>query len=416
MAEINDFGIVGTEENIGSQELIDDLFSEGSDNANPDEIDPINKDDDSDDANVSKTDNDSDDDKTSKTTKSNIDPKGDQSIINSLFEGDEDDDEEEDDKSSELTTSKSTKNSSDDESDDTDDINTFKILANDLLKQGVFQAEEDDPEELDINSPEEFLERFQKEKQKGAQQILSDFISQFGEDYQQAFQAIYVNGVEPKEYFGSLNKITEFASLDIEKESNQVSVIRQGLLNQGYDEQDVNDEIERLKDYGDLETVAKRHHKVLVKKESEQLKNLEQKKAQELQYKQEQKQQYANNVTNILEDKLKKREFDGIPLSPKVAKELQEYLIVDKWKTQSGDTITDFDKSILDLKRPENHEKKVKVALLLKMLDADPTLSSIRKKGVTEKSNKLFSGLARQTTSTKNNSSKKNNELTSWFK
>jgi hypothetical protein len=43
--------------------------------------------------------------------------------------------------------------------------------------------------------------------------------------------------------------------------------------------------------------------------------------------------------------------------------------------------LTDFDKTILELKRPENHATKVKIALLLKNIRKDPTLSTIQKTG-----------------------------------
>jgi hypothetical protein len=78
-----------------------------------------------------------------------------------------------------------------------------------------------------------------------------------------------------------------------------------------------------------------------------------------------------------------------------LAGELQDFLLVDKYKTASGEMLTDFDKMILDLKRPENHGNKVKIALLLKVLEKDPTLSSIQRKGVTTKTNQLFSDVAR---------------------
>ena len=102
------------------------------------------------------------------------------------------------------------------------------------------------------------------------------------------------------------------------------------------------------------------------------------------------------DLLSLKQEKLKTKEFDGIPLSPKTASELQDFLLVDKYKTVSGETLTDFDKAILELKRPENHEQKVKVALLLKILEKDPTLSTIQKTGVTKKSNQLFTEVARQ--------------------
>ena len=84
-------------------------------------------------------------------------------------------------------------------------------------------------------------------------------------------------------------------------------------------------------------------------------------------------------------------------MNPKLASEVSDFLLVDKWKLPSGETLSDFDREIQDLKKPENHTKKVKYALLLKLLEKDPTLSTIQKAGVTTTTNKLFESVTRQT-------------------
>ena len=124
--------------------------------------------------------------------------------------------------------------------------------------------------------------------------------------------------------------------------------------------------------------------------------------------------QYIQNVQSVLQDKLKTKEFDGIPLNPKLASELQDFLLVDKYKTPSGETLTDFDRTILELKRPENHALKVKVGLLLKILEKDPTLSTIQRTGMTKKSTQLFEEVARQT-SKKPGSGGNSGKANSWF-
>jgi hypothetical protein len=245
--------------------------------------------------------------------------------------------------------------------------------------------------------------------------MVQNFISQFGEDYQQAFEAVFVKGVSPKEYFGTYNNVVSFSEMDLSQENNQVRVIRQALTDQGFETEDIDTEVERLKNYGDLESVATKHHKVLVKKEAQKLSQMEQKAEQELQQKQAVKNQYIQNVQGVLQDKLKSKEFDGIPINPKLANELQDFLLVDKYKTASGETLTDFDKTILELKRPENHATKVKVALLLKILEKDPTLSTIQRTGVSKKSNELFGEVARQVTKTKTGGSSQPAKQNSWF-
>ena len=293
-------------------------------------------------------------------------------------------------------------------------VSQFTALSRDLFKLGVFSKDEDE-EDVAIDTPEAFLEKFQNEKKKGAIEMVNSFIGQFGEDYQQAFDAIFVKGVNPKEYFGTYNNVVSFAEMDLSQENNQVAVIKQALADQGFEPDDINTEVERLKNYGDLENVATKHHKVLVKKEAQKLAQMEQKAEQELQQKQAIKGQYINNVQQVLQEKLKSKEFDGIPINPKLASELQDFLLVDKYKTASGETLTDFDRTILELKRPENHATKVKVALLLKILEKDPTLSTIQRTGVTKKSNELFGEVARQVTKAKSTTSAQQPKTNSWF-
>lgn len=326
------------------------------------------------------------------------------------FLGDDDDEEEDEDV---APTAKAEAKA--EESDEDDDVaeSPFVSLSKDLFKLGVF-TKDDEEDDVVIETPEQFLEKFNSEKKKGAIEIVDNFIGQFGEDYQKAFDAIFVKGVDPKDYFGVYNNVVSFAELDLSNEDNQVKVIKQALADQGFDNDDIATEVERLRNYGDLETVASKHHKVLVKKEAAKLQQMEQQAEQQLQQKAMIRNQYIQNVQSVLQDKLKAKEFDGIPLNPKLASELQDFLLVDKYKTPSGETLTDFDKTILELKRPENHALKVKVGLLLKILEKDPTLSTIQRTGVTKKSTQLFEEVARQT-SKKPSSGGNPGKANSWF-
>jgi hypothetical protein len=69
------------------------------------------------------------------------------------------------------------------------------------------------------------------------------------------------------------------------------------------------------------------------------------------------------------------------------------------------------------MKRPENHAQKVKVALILKLLEKDPTLSTIQKAGVTKQTDSLFTKVARQQTkeAVKSTSQSGNTPQKSWF-
>lgn len=396
------FGIEDTIMGQGSTELIKDLFATETATANPNDIEdniPAKEEP----AKPAASPKPSKEETPEETEK----PDAGKNIQDFLM-GDDDEEEE-----TPITkTPKSAKPTETVEEPEDDDVEgtKFSALANDLFKLNVF-TKDDDEEDSVINTPEEFLQRFETEKEKGAIDKINNFIGQFGEDYQKAFDAIFVKGADPKDYFTAYNKIQNFSELDLTQEANQIQVIRQALNDNGYDSEDIETEIERLKNYGDLETVSQKHHKVLVKKEASKLHAITEQAAIEQQQKLAYKQQYVNNVHTVLQDKLKTKDFDGIPLNPKLAQEVQDFLLVDKYKLPSGETITDFDKTILELKNPVNHATKVKVALLLKILEKDPMLSTIQKAGITKKTNTLFSETARQVTK----EATKNPKQTSWF-
>ena len=408
---MGNFGIENTLDNgAGDSQLLNDLLAPETASGNPDDIEPIVNE-----VNSPKEENNDE----VKKGKDIIPPKSvdgktaeekqtGESLVADFLSASEDDEDEE-----ESTVVDET----DDEEEDEEpkEGTQFSALAGDLLELGVFTKNSED-EEISINTPEEFLERFNAEKKKGASELVQNFIGQFGEDYQNAFESIFVKGADPKEYFGAYNQVVAFTEMDLSKENNQKQVMSQALTDQGFEKEDIVKEIERLQNYGDLESVAARHHKVLVKKEAAKLQQLDREASEVQEQKMAIKNQYVQNVQTILTDKLKEKEFDGIPINSNLANELQDFLLVDKWKTPTGENLTDFDRAILDLKRPENHEMKVKLGLLLKVLEKDPTLSTIQRTGITKKSNQLFGQVARQVTKSKAaKSSGKKSKPNSWF-
>lgn len=386
--ESMNFGIENTTE-MGDTQLLDTLFSSESVSENPDDI--VKADEKPTEQKIEKK---------PKEEKPKEEKPSSESLISSFLEDNEEEEEEV------VTNKKPVEEKPKDEVEE--EFNQYAALSTDLTKLGVFSEEE---EEEPITTPEQFLEKFRKENMKQANTILDNFIGRLGEDYQKAFDAIFYKGVNPKEYFGTYNTIVNFAELDLSKEENQERVVRQSLADQEWEQEDIDSEIDRLKNYQDLENVAKKHQRTLVKKEAQKLEQLEKQSQSKLQQREAQRQEYVSNVQNILQEKLKTKDFDGIPINPNTVNELQDFLLVDKWQTPSGEKLTDFDKEVLELKKPENHTMKVKVALLLQLLKKDPTLSTIQKTGISKKSDALFNNLARQTSKAQKPTSQPNR----WF-
>lgn len=341
-----------------------------------------------------------------KEKKEDPDELGKKALENALYG--EGDDDEEDENDSTKTLKKNEQHPGKKGGEDGDE--TFVTLGKDLLRLGVFTktSEEESEDNLDIKTPEQFLERFNLEKKKGAISILDNFLNQFGEDYRKMFDAVFVNGVKPQDYLQAFTKIESFSNLDLADESNQERVMRAYYKELKWDDERINNKIQKLKDYGDLEDEAKSYHEVLLNKEKETAAQIEQKKIDEQRQEKERDLATAKSFQRILTEKLKTQEIDGVPLTQKDAEEVLAYLTNKPYKLASGEKLTEFDKDLLELNRPENHELKIKLGLLLrKKLD----LTSVKKTTISKKSDALF------TLSTKNAKQKdsKEKEIKSFF-
>jgi hypothetical protein len=297
-------------------------------------------------------------------------------------EGDEDDVDEKDNEED------------NEEKQDNEEDNPFITFSKELFNLNAFIKDEDEEVTLP-KTGQEFLNLMNEQLGKRSEIMIQNYLNRFGEDYQEAFDAIFVNGVNPKEYYKTYNEIESFTNLDLDEEGNQELVIRKKLKDLEYEDDEIQKEVSKLKEYGDLKEAAEKYHKVLVKQESKKLSEKVEAAKQKQESEKQRKAQLTSTVTKVLQDKLKTKDFDGIPVNPELAKEVYDMLVVEKWKTSTGEPLTDFDVEIMNLKRPENHETKVKYALLLKLLKNDPTLATIKKAGVTKETNELFSSVVK---------------------
>jgi len=297
----------------------------------------------------------------------------------------EEDEEEEEEKQEE-------KKAEEEDDDKKEEVNQFEALSKELYNIGVFSADEGEEAKI-AKTPEEFLELFNQEKQKGATTWLENFLGRFGEDYRQMFDAVFVDGANPKEYIATFNEIESLQNLSITEESAQEKVVRVFYKQSGWSDEKIQAKIDKLKSYGDLEEEATTLHPLLVEKEKEKLTTIAEKAAAETQRRAALDEEYKQSITKILQDKLKEKNLDGLPLDEKKAQKAYDYLYTKKWKTPSGELLTDFDKFILDSKRPENIQLRTKIALLA--LD-NFDFSKIEKKAVSKESNSLFSTLVQK--------------------
>lgn len=388
LSNIPDFGISGTTA-IDANEL-EDLILGGSTTSNPDDVTTIQ-------ASPSKQ-------PPAKETPSQEVPKVEENLEESILE-----DVLKDENEGVTTKTKELLETSEDSSDE--DVNQFEALSNDLFELGIFTKSDD---EESPKTPEEFKERFVKEVANQANAQVYNFLMQkHGQEGVDMFNSIFVNGVSPEQYLQAYAKIESLQNIDIEKEPNQERVYRTYYKKLGWSDDKIDSKLQKLKDYGDLADEAKEIHEKLIEQEQQDFERAEQQSIQNQRRIATERAQYGQSINQILVDKLKDKEFDGIPLTDKVAREAFDELYTEKFQLPNGEKLTEFDRYILELRRPENYETKIKLWLLAKN---NFDLSKVKAKALAKESNKLFNSLATKEKVQKRSSGMAtNNDFTSFL-
>lgn len=281
-----------------------------------------------------------------------------------------------------------------------EEVNNIPIYYETLLEQGLIAGLEEGEEAP--QTPEELLAKFQLQGQAIANQTINGILGQYGQDRIDFFNAVFVNGVDPKDYFKVEQKLNSVKNIDLSTIENQEQVISQYYKGIGWTSEKIKKHLKRLEEDGETEAEATDSYNNLVQKEELELQQLVAQQAHTARLKEQEKLYYNQQISTILVDKLKNKEFDGIPVTEKVARETNEFLTVHKWELPTGEKLTDFDKWLMDLNRPENYEQKVKIALLHR---TGFDFEKIKKKAISTESNKLFQGLQNKEKEKKTNQS-----------
>lgn len=270
----------------------------------------------------------------------------------------------------------------------------FQAIAEDFFKIGLLTTD-DNEEETPITSQEELIERLQYEHQKNAYKyIYSEILSKHGQEGQKMFDAIFVKGVPPSQYLPAYNELQSFKNLDLTDESVQEQVVVEKLRRAGYSQQSITRNVNRMKEVGDLEDEAREAHELLLQQEEQQLQALEQQAVQQQEAYKQYKTQQQQTYVQVLNEAIQKKSLGDLPITKKAASELFDEVFTERYHLPTtGEKFTEFDHKLLELRKPENHQKKLILAYLWKMYEEDPTLSAIKKMGVSETADRLFSSV-----------------------
>lgn len=303
----------------------------------------------------------------------------------------------------------------DDKSEPAAELTEYAQLSEGLFKSGIWNRDEDEDPDFYPESEEDFIERWNYESQKMANGYVSQLAGRYGEEAQQLFDAVFINGVPVKDYVSKWQESQDFKSMDMQDESNQERVVRAFLEQQGVPDNKITDKIKKLKMSEDLEDEANTYHSALVKKQEDEMKKIEEDSRKRIELKKQADAQYSSGIRTILNEKARLQDFDGIPVNRVSADQAVDMLDTKKWKLPSGELVTDWDVIQMELNNPQNWEVKAKLALLFNKYEKGKPLSLkldsvVKRKETTQAKDKFFN-IGKPKSKTAPVSSKKENTV-----
>lgn len=244
-----------------------------------------------------------------------------------------------------------------------DEFNDIEAFATDLFEKGILTR---DSEEEELPSTmEELMDKMSGEGEKIAIQRIESFASKHGDEYRDFFDAVFVDGVHPDEYFAKHKELTDFSSLDMTLEDNQVKVVETALRKQGLEPDQISKKIRSLKLNAELENDALMYQGALVKSQEKELITQREQSKLKLEQKAAAENYYKTTIQNLASEKLKGKDFDGVPITKEVASGAYKMLTEKRWKDpNTGYIFTDFDYAMRELDNPKNLATKFKLAAI----------------------------------------------------
>lgn len=285
-------------------------------------------------------------------------------------------------------------NSGNGSQDEEDEVETGKNISvlNTLKDKGFINFELEENQEL----TEEFAEELLEDKfEETIEERIAEKLGGLPEDVQQVVQYVLKGG----SLNDFLKQVVETGSgnisedLDLSVESNQELVVREMLLQQDFDEETIEAQIETLKDSGKLKNIAeKRFTKWLSDNKTARASLVQQQE----QRRQEIRDEIRESKRKMTETLNSLEEIGGLEPSKDDKKILPSFINDRTVKLNNGAEITEMQKELY-YELPKNEQAMIQLAILLKNRNADGTFNfdNIAKKIKTKVTKDLKDNLRR---------------------
>ncbi len=226
----------------------------------------------------------------------------------------------EEDKKTEIEASDEV-NEIEEQEEEAEEVNPLQAFASFLDEKGVVKLEDGKP----VESEDDLVNVIQNEIKSG----IEGYKNSMPEDAQKFFEFIEAGG-DPKMFHKLYYEQRSWKDVDPTKEANHEAIVREALERSNWDPEDIDAEIQDKKDLGKLATLAEKFHKKLVAGEEEDKKSLVEAQKEY----QRRQQEHAKKEWDTFKDNLyKQEELNGFKLTPKLKDELWSFMTKTDRKT-----------------------------------------------------------------------------------
>lgn len=174
--------------------------------------------------------------------------------------------------------------------EEVEEVSDSEMLISKLKQEGILT--------IDFEEGEDISDVIDNEIESRVEETMEGFFEELDEDAI-AFLKYKKNGGDTRKFFENLKAANDDPAGDIDDEGYQENLVKYGLKQEGYDDEDIQDKIEWLKEGGKLQRHAEKYEKKFEKqRENYKKKMLEEQKKQD---------QIAREQREKLSDDLKQR-------------------------------------------------------------------------------------------------------------
>lgn len=227
----------------------------------------------------------------------------------------------------------------------------FVQAVNNLVEEGVLFGFEGDEEVKTIEEAKELIkENLRYKEESSGETSFEKRIQKYSPQVQAIIQYAEKGGQDITPLLSAISEVEKSADLDIDTDSGQEEIVRQVLKIKGFDEEEITDQIETLKDLDKLKTKAQKFLPELNRMKEQRIAML----MEEQEQREAQAQEAARVYIDTIQSTLDKDQVGSLKLKREDKFKIMEALAVPKYKSINGFQINEFVKALEDMQFGKN--------------------------------------------------------------